>query len=69
MMRSLTIDYGVETFGLSDEGLRRDMTHARRHLSHVYGNTCTRLTGWTCSPSSGRYKSPRLSRQSGVSIN
>ncbi len=25
-------DYGVETFDLSDEELRRDMTHARRHL-------------------------------------
>ncbi|MCY4388698.1 MAG: UPF0175 family protein [Desulfurellaceae bacterium] len=25
-------DYGVDTFDLSDEELRRDMTHARRHL-------------------------------------
>ena len=25
-------DYGVATFDLSDEELRRDMTHARRHL-------------------------------------
>lgn len=25
-------DYGVETFDLSDEELRRDMTHARRHM-------------------------------------
>ena len=25
-------DYGVATFDLSDEKLRRDMTHARRHL-------------------------------------
>ena len=28
-------DYGVDTFDLSDEELRRDMTNARRHLSHV----------------------------------
>ena len=25
-------DYGVDTFDLSDEELRRDMTNARRHL-------------------------------------
>ena len=25
-------DYGVDTFDLSDEELRRDMTHVRRHL-------------------------------------
>ena len=25
-------DYGVDTFDLLDEELRRDMTHARRHL-------------------------------------
>ena len=25
-------DYGVDTFDLSDEELRRDMTHARLHL-------------------------------------
>ena len=25
-------DYGVDTFDLSNEELRRDMTHARRHL-------------------------------------
>ena len=25
-------DYGVDTFDLSDEELRRDMIHARRHL-------------------------------------
>ncbi len=25
-------DYGVDTFDLSDEELRRDMTQARRHL-------------------------------------
>ena len=26
------VDYGVDTFDLSDEELRRDMTDARRHL-------------------------------------
>ena len=29
-------DYGVDTFDLSDEELRRDMTNARRHLEHVF---------------------------------
>ena len=28
-------DYGVDIFDLSDAELRRDMTNARRHLSHV----------------------------------